>query len=183
MTQSGKRGDFVVKFTGAWDGTAFHAVTGEVISQPSAILWTPEAFTLRFADSGRSGSYECVAGGKTYIADLSAQSASAAKTSSIYKGTIDKYGSSPRPLTISLSADRKSGTMTQTSKYGDLVVRFNGFLDGSTLRAVTDEVISKPKNVKWDPESFTLRFEEDGRSGSYECSAGGHTYTAQLSAP
>jgi len=183
MTQSGKRGDFVVKFTGVWEGTALHAVTGEVISQPSAIQWTPEGFTLHFADSGRSGSYECVAGGKTYIADLSAQSASTAKTSSIYKGTIDKYGSSPRPLTISLSADRKSGTMTQTSKYGDLVVRFNGFLDGSTLRAVTDEVISKPKNIKWDPESFTLRFEEDGRSGSYECSAGGHTYTAQLSAP
>jgi hypothetical protein len=182
MTQSGKHGDFVVKFTGVWEGTALRAVTGEVISQPSAIRWTPEAFTLHFADSG-SGSYECVAGGKTYIADLSAQSASAAKTSSIYKGTIDKYSNSPRPLTISLSADRKSGTMTQSSKSGDVVVRFNGVWDGTTLHAVTDEVLSKPTNVKWDPESFTLRFADGGRSGSYECSAGGHTYTAQLSAP
>jgi hypothetical protein len=182
MTQSGKHGDFVVRFTGVWEGTALRAVTGEVISQPSAIRWTPEAFTLHFADSG-SGSYECVAGGKTYIADLSAQSASAAKTSSIYKGTIDKYSNSPRPVTISLSADRKSGTMTQSSKSGDVVVRFNGVWDGTTLHAVTDEVLSKPTNVKWDPESFTLRFADGGRSGSYECSAGGHTYTAQLSAP
>ena len=92
MTQSGKHGDFVVKFTGVWEGTAFRAVTGEVISQPSAIRWTPEAFTLHFTDSG-SGSYECVAGGKTYIADLSAQTANVATASSIYKGTIDKYGS------------------------------------------------------------------------------------------
>jgi hypothetical protein len=183
MTQSGKRGDFVVRFTGVWEGTVLRAVTGEVISQPSAIQWTPEAFTLHFADNGRSGSYECVAGGKTYIADLSAQSASTAKASSIYKGTIDKYSNSPRPLTISLSADRKSGTMTQTGKSGDVVVRFNGVWDGTKLHAVTDEVLSKPANIKWDPESFTLTFADDGRSGSYECSAGGHIYTAQLSAP
>jgi serine/threonine protein kinase len=182
MTQSGKRGDFVVRFTGVWEGSALRAVTGEVISQPSAIQWTPEAFTLHFADSG-SGSYECVAGGKTYIADLSAQSASTTKAASIYKGTIDRYGSSPRPLTISLSADRKSGTMTQTSKSGDLVVRFNGVWDGTKLHAVTDEVLSKPANIKWDPESFTLTFADGGRSASYECSAGGHIYTAQLSAP
>jgi hypothetical protein len=179
MTQSGKRGDFVVKFTGVWEGTALRAVTGEVISQPSAIRWTPEAFTLHFADNGIGPAlYECVAERKTYIAELSAQSASTAKTSSIYKGTIDKYGSSPRPLTINLSADRKSGTMTQTSTHGDVVVRFNGVWDGTTLHAVTDEVLSMPKGIKWDPESFTLRFADGGRSASYECSAGGHTYTA-----
>ena len=73
--------------------------------------------------------------------------------------------------------------MTQSSKSGDVVVRFNGVWDGTTLHAVTDEVLAKPPNVKWDPESFTLRFEAGGRSGSYECNAGGHTYTAQLSAP
>ena len=183
MTQSGKRGDFVVRFTGVWEGTELHAVTGDVISQPSAIKWTPEAFTLRFAEDGKRGSYLCVGEGKTYSADLSAESANAATASSIYKGTIDKYGSSPRPLTINLSADRKSGTMTQTSKSGDVVVRFNGVWDGTTLHAVTDEVLSKPANVRWDPESFTLRFEDGGRGGSYECKAEGHTYAAQLSAP
>ncbi|HWY49920.1 MAG TPA: serine/threonine-protein kinase [Chthoniobacterales bacterium] len=183
MTQSGKRGDFVVRFNGVWEGTELHAVTGDVISQPSAIKWTPEAFTLRFAEDGKRGSYLCVGEGKTYSADLSAESANAATASSIYKGTIDKYSSSPRPLTINLSADRKSGTMTQSSKSGDVVVRFNGVWDGAILHAVTDEVLSKPANIKWDPESFTLRFEAGGRSGSYECKAEGHTYTAQLSAP
>jgi len=73
--------------------------------------------------------------------------------------------------------------MTQTSKYGDVVVRFNGVWDGTTLRAVTDEVLSQPKNVKWDPESFILRLSDDGRSGTYECKADGHSYTAQLSPP
>jgi serine/threonine protein kinase len=183
MTQSSKFGDVVLRFHGVWDGTKLRAVTDEVISKPSNIKWDPEAFTLSFGDDGKIGSYQSETSGKLYSADLSAQSGSLARVSSIYKGTIDKYSSSPRPLTISLAADRKSGTMTQGSKSGDLVVKFNGVWDGTTLRAVTDEVISKPKNVTWDPESFTLRFSDDGRSGSYECTAEGHTYTAQLTPP
>jgi hypothetical protein len=73
--------------------------------------------------------------------------------------------------------------MTQSSKSGDVVVKFAGIWDGSILRAVTNEVVSKPAKVKWDPESFTLRFSEDARNGSYECNADGKYYTAQLSPP
>jgi len=44
-------------------------------------------------------------------------------------------------------------------------------------------VISKPKNVQWKPESFTLHFAEDGKRGSYECNSEGRLYTAELSPP
>jgi serine/threonine protein kinase len=186
MTQSGRRGDVVVKFTGVWDGATLHAVTDEVVSEPKGINWEPESFTLRFADDGKSATYECVADGKTYVADLSAQSAPVVKAGPAYKGTIRTRGESNgsgTPLTIHLAADRKSGTMTQTSKSGDTVVRFNGIWDGDILRAVTNEVISKPKNIQWKPESFTLRFAEDGKRGSYECNSEGHLYSAELSLP
>jgi len=186
MTQSGRRGDVVVKFTGFWDGNTLHAVTDQFVSAPKEINWEPESFTLHFADDSKSATYECVADGKTYIADLSAQSAPAIKAAPIYKGTIRAKGESAgsrTPLTINLAADRKSGTMTQSSKSGDTVVRFNGIWDGDVLRAVTNEVISKPKNIQWKPESFTLRFAEDGKRGSYECNSEGHTYTAELSPP
>jgi serine/threonine protein kinase len=186
MTQSGRRGDVVVKFTGVWDGATLHAVTDEVVSTPKGINWDPESFTLHFAGDGKSATYECVADGKTYVADLSAQSAPVVKAASIYKGTIRAKGESAgsgTPLTINLAADRKSGTMTQSSKSGDTIVRFNGIWDGDILRAVTNEVISKPKNIQWKPESFTLRFAEDGKRGSYECNSEGHTYTAELSPP
>jgi hypothetical protein len=189
MTQSSKLGDFVVKFAGIWEGTALHAVTGDVVSQPAGIGWVPESFTLRFGEDGKTGSYECAADGKSYIAELSAQSvatAPVAKAASVYKGTIRVQGNttgSGTPLTISLTPDRKSGTMTQGSKAGDLAVKFNGVLDGTTLRAATDELVSKPKGINWEPESFTLHFSEDGKSASYECKAGGKTYTAELRTP
>lgn len=185
MTQSGRRGDVVVKFAGVWDGTTLHAVTDEVVSTPKGINWEPESFTLRFADASNSATYECVADGKTYVADLSAQAAPTVKAAPNYKGTIRVRGESGSgtPLTISLAADRKSGTMTQSSKSGDTVVRFTGIWDGDILRAVTNEVISKPKSIQWKPESFTLRFAEGGKHGSYECNSEGRLYTAELSPP
>jgi serine/threonine protein kinase len=182
MTQSSKRGDTVVKYTGIWEGTTLRAVTNEVVSKPSGVSWEPEAFSLQFSEDGKSATYECNADGKTYTADLRAQtfdSPTAARLGSVYKGTV----TGGTPLTIAFAADRKSGTMTETAKSGDVVVKFTGFWDGPILRAVTDEVVSKPAKVKWDPESFTLRFSEDGRSGSYECTADGKYYTAQLSPP
>jgi len=184
MTQSGRRGDVVVKFTGIWDGNTLHAVTDQVVSAPKEMKWEPESFTLHFADDSKSATYECVADGKTYVADLSAQSAPAIKAAPIYKGTIRTKGESAgsgTPLTINLAADRRSGTMTQSSKSGDTVVRFNGIWDGDMLRAVTNEVISKPKNVEWEPESFTLHFADDGNTATYECLADGKTYVADLS--
>ena len=179
MTQSSRRGDMVVKYTGVWDGNILRAVTNEVVSKPSGVQWEPEAFTLQFSDDGKSVDYECNADGKTYVANLAIQTSGSATTrlSSIYKGTI----TGGTPLTISFNVDRKSGTMTQTAKSGDVVVKFTGVWDGPILRAVTNEVVSKPAKVKWDPESFTLSFSDDGRSGSYECSADGKNYTAQLS--
>ena len=181
MTQSSRRGDMVVKYTGVWDGNILRAVTNEVVSKPSGVQWEPEAFTLQFSDDGKSVDYECNADGKTYVANLAIQTSGSATTrlSSIYKGTI----TGGTPLTISFNADRKSGTMTQTAKSGDVVVKFTGVWDGPILRAVTNEVVSKPAKVKWDPESFTLSFSDDGRSGSYECSADGKNYTARLSSP
>jgi serine/threonine protein kinase len=185
MTQSGRRGDVVVKLTGFGDGATLRAVTDEVISAPKGINWEPESFTLHFADDSKSATYECVADGKTYVADLSAQSAPVVKASPIYNGTIRAKGESAgsgTPLTLNLAADRRSGTMTQTSKSGDTVVRFNGIWDGDIIRAVTNEVISKPKNIQWKPESFTLRFADDGKTAFYECTADEKTYLANLAA-
>jgi len=175
----------VVKFTGVWDEATLRAVTGEVVSTPKGIHWEPESFTLRFAEDGKTGTYECLADGKTYIADLSILSTTAPRISSLYKGTIRGQGESGAgtPLTINLAADRKSGTMTQTSKSGDTIVRFNGIWDGEILRAVTSEVVSKPKNIQWKPESFTLRFAQDGKRGFYECNSEGRVYTAELTGP
>jgi hypothetical protein len=169
----------VVKYTGVLDGTLLRAVTNEVVSKPNGVQWEPESFSLQFSDDGKTATYECNAGGKTYSADLMSQTITGPKLSSIYKGTI----TGGTPLTITFSVDRKSGTMTQRSQSGDVIVKFAGIWDGSVLRAVTNEVVSKPAKVKWDPESFILRFSEDGRNGSYECSADGKYYTAQLSPP
>jgi serine/threonine protein kinase len=182
MSQTARRGDVVVKFNGVWDGSTLRAVTDEIISKPPETNWDPESFSLRFVDDGKSATYECNADGKTYTAELTPLllgSTTAAKLSSVYKGTI----TGGTPLTIAFGGDRKSGTMTQTAKSGDVVVKFTGVWDGSILRAVTSEIVSKPTKVKWDPESFTLRFSEDGRNGSYECNADGRYYTAQLSPP
>lgn len=185
MTQSGRSGDMIVKFTGVWDGVILRAVTGEVVSLPRGIRWDPESFTLRFAEDAKSATYECVAGGKTYVADLAIQAAPAAKAAPIYKGIIRAQGEtgSGTPLTINFAADRKSGTMTQTSKLGETVVRFNGIWDGEIFRAVTNEVISKPKNIQWQAESFILRFAGDGTGPTYECNSEGRLYTAELSPP
>jgi serine/threonine protein kinase len=186
MTQSGRRGDVVVTFTGIWEGATLHAVTDQFVSVPNGIIWDPESFTLHFSDDSKSATYECVAGGKTYVAELSAQPVPTVGISRIYKGTIrtkDQNGGAGVPVTMSFASNRKSGTMTQTSKSGDTVVRFNGFWDDKTLRAVTDEVISKPKNIQWKPEGFTLHFANDWKTAVYECNAEGHTYVAQLSAP
>jgi hypothetical protein len=117
---------------------------------------------------------------------LSPQAAPVVKAGLIYKGIIRAQGEqsdSGIPLTINFAVDRKSGTMTQTSKSGDTVVKFNGVWDGTTLRAVTDAVIAKPNNIQWKPESFTLRFAEDWQRGSYECNSEGSLYTAELSPP
>ena len=183
MQQTGKRGDVVLKFNGVWEGATLRAVTNEIVSKPPGTNWQPESFSLRFAEDGMGASYECNSGGKTYVAQLGAQFVPAASRAGVYKGTIrstdDKNGA-VTPLTIKLEADHKSGTMTQTSKSGDTVVKFNGVLEGKVLHAVTDEVVSKPAKVQWDPESFTLRFTDDWSSGSYECKAGGKTYLASL---
>jgi serine/threonine protein kinase len=185
MTQSSKRGDVVVRFTGVWNGNNLRAVTNDVVSQPPGVQWTPESFNLRFADDGKTGSYECVADGKTYSADLAVMMEMAMRASSVYQGTIHKADNSSGtgvPLTIVLAADRKSGTETQSSKYGATVVKFSGIWDDKMLRAVTDEVVSKPNNIEWKPESFTLRFAEDWKTAVYECNADGQTYSANLSA-
>ncbi len=182
MMQSGRNGNAVVKFSGTWDGVTLDAVTNELISAPKEIKWEPESFILRFTDDGKNASYQCVADGKTYVADLSLQSKSIVNIRPDYKGTIHESGQqdSGTPLTISLAADRRSGTMTETSNSGKTIVRFDGVWDGDTLRASTKDLISKPTNVRWKPESFTLHFSADGQHGSYECNSEQHIYSAEL---
>jgi serine/threonine protein kinase len=184
MTQTGRHGIFVVKFAGVWEGAELHATTNEIVSQSTGIHWTPESFTLRFEDNGNSASYECVAGGNTYVAELSAQSGVKAEAAAVYKGTIRKQGNfnGGVPLTITFAPDRNSGTEIQTSKYGDTVVNFSGFWDGKTLRAVTGTVVSKPKNIQWKPESFAVSFADDWRTATYDCTAEGQHFIAELSA-
>ena len=183
MTQGSKYGDFAVKFDGVWEGPEMRAVTGQVVSQPTGIRWTPESFTLRFGDNGETGSYQCVADGKTYVASLAAAATAPgalAKIAPMYRGTMNGSGI---PLTFNFAADRKSGTMTQGTKSGDVVVKFSGIWEDTTFRAVTGSVVSKPARVEWEGESFTLRFDAAGKHGVYESTSDGKTYSADLSAP
>ena len=101
----------------------------------------------------------------------------------VYEGTIhvENDSSVNVPLLIKIGSDLKSGTMTQSGRRGDVVVKFTGVWDGATLHAVTAELISEAKGIQWEPESFTLRFTEDGKRGSYECNSRGRIYSAELS--
>jgi hypothetical protein len=185
MTQTGRHGNFVVKFASTWEGAELHAVTSDIISQPTGIQWTPESFTLRFADDGKSASYECVADGGTYLAELAAQSVAQIELAAVYEGIIRLKGDSTGraiPLTITFAPDRQSGTETQSSKYGDTVVNFSGIWGGKTLRAVTSTIVSKPKSIQWKPESFALSFADDWRTATYDCTAEGQHFVAELSA-
>ena len=182
LTETGKRGEIVVKFNGIWNGATLQAVTGDVISNPANVKWSPESFSLRFSADGSSGTYECNADGKTIVAELESQTISTTTSPNVYKGTIrttdDKVGPGT-PVTIQLAPDRKSGTMTQSGKKGAIVLTFNGVLDGTILRAVTDVVVSNPAKIQWSPESFTIQFKTDG-TAAYECKSGGKIYVAAL---
>jgi hypothetical protein len=105
-----------------------------------------------------------------------------AKPLPLYEGTIQASQGSV-PLAIKLGADLKSGTMTQSSTRGDTVVKFAAVWDGATLRAKTKEVVSQPEGILWEPESFTLRFSDDGKAADYECNYGTEIFRAILSAP
>jgi hypothetical protein len=172
----------IVKFNGVWEGTTLRAVTGDVISIPAGIVWQPESLNLRFARDGSSATYECISSGTTYVARLEGRSISSTNPPAVYKGAIrttdDKVGPGT-PVTFQLAADRKSGTMTQSIKKGDIVVKFNGVLDGTTLHAVTDAVVSNPAKIQWSAESFTIQFKTDG-TAAYECKSRGKTYVAAL---
>lgn len=180
MMQSSKRGNFVVRFKGIWEGTELHAVTREIIAQPSGIQWTPESFILKFSEDSQRATYQCVADGKTYSADLTAQSEFLARIAPLYRGKISPGDT---PVAIAIGANRKSGILTETTKSGDTVVMFTGIWDGDSMHAVTGEVISKPEKARWKPESFTLRVEDDGRRVSYTCNDEGKILTAELLPP
>jgi hypothetical protein len=180
MTQTSRKGDMVVKYSGVWEGTTLRAVTNQVVSKPTGLQWQPESFTLQLSEDGRSANYECNADGRTYVAELSARTLGAnSRLSALYQGTI----TGGTPLSIAFAADRKSGTMTQSARSGDLVVKFSGIWEDNILRAVTGEVVSKPAKIQWQPESFTLRFDASGKHGTYECLSEGKMYSADLAAP
>jgi hypothetical protein len=105
-----------------------------------------------------------------------------AKPAAIYQGTVRAPGEPERLLSVKLGGDLKSGTMTYGSQRGDFVVRFTGLWDRTILHGVTGEVVSQAAGIRWTPESFTLRFAENGSTASYECTADNKTYVANLSA-
>jgi hypothetical protein len=51
------------------------------------------------------------------------------------------------------------------------------------LRALSREVVSKPEGIFWEPESFAIRFSDDGKSAFYQCNYGTEMFVANLSAP
>jgi serine/threonine protein kinase len=179
-----------VKFAGSWSGSLLRAKTYGVESRPINVPWQPRSFVMRISDDGRVAAYrdeeKKISGtfvGVRVIQTITPpdQSITLSKLASTYKGTIHTQGNDHGvPLIIMLAADRTSGTMTQSSQHGDVVVKFHGVWDGTTLHAVTDEVISKPAGIMWEPESFSLRFADDGKSGTYEVHASGTSYVADL---
>src|SRR5205814_8141511 len=86
-------------------------------------------------------------------------------------------------ITIEVGSDLKSGKMKQTSTRGETKVTSEGVWTAATLRAVTKELMSKPESILWAPESFTLRFSDDGKNVAYECNYGTEVFTASLGAP
>jgi len=70
MTQSTNVGDTVVLFAGTWQGGTFQARTGDVVSKPSRVKWDAEFFTLEFKPNVAAATYICIAGGRTYRAEL-----------------------------------------------------------------------------------------------------------------
>ena len=102
-----------------------------------------------------------------------------AKALQVYKGMI----SETVPITMKFGALCASGIMTQSSTRGDTIVKFTGVWDGATLRALSREVVSKPEGILWEPESFAIRFSDDGKSAFYQCNYGTEMFVAKLSAP
>jgi hypothetical protein len=102
-----------------------------------------------------------------------------AKALQVYKGMI----SETVPITMKFGPLCASGIMTQSSTRGDTIVKFTGVWDGATLRALSREVVSKPEGILWEPESFAIRFSDDGRSAFYQCNYGTEMFVAKLSAP
>ena len=101
-----------------------------------------------------------------------------AKALQVYKGMI----SETVPITMKFGPQCASGIMTQSSTRGDTIVKFTGVWDGATLRAFSHEVVSKPEGILWEPESFAIRFSDDGKSASYQCNYGTEMFVAKLSA-
>jgi len=102
-----------------------------------------------------------------------------AKALQVYKGMI----SETVPITMKFGPLCASGIMTQSSTRGDTIVKFTGVWDGDTLRALSREVVSKPEGILWEPESFAIRFSDDGKSAFYQCNYGTEMFVAKLSAP
>jgi len=101
-----------------------------------------------------------------------------AKALQVYKGMI----SETVPITMKFGPHCASGIMTQSSTRGDTIVKFTGVWDGATLRAFSHEVVSKPEGILWEPESFAIRFSDDGKSAFYQCNYGTEMFVAKLSA-
>jgi hypothetical protein len=102
-----------------------------------------------------------------------------AKALQVYKGMV----SETVPITMKFGPLCASGIMTQSSTRGDTIVKFTGVWDGATLRAFSHEVVSKPEGILWEPESFAIRFSDDGKSAFYQCNYGTEMFVAKLSAP
>jgi hypothetical protein len=189
----------LAKFSGAWSGSLFRATIDEIVTAGQNVLGAAKSFVMRVSEDGKVAAYKLDDGQKTLSgslaslrqlpkAELPARSSgwrAPDKLAPVYRGTIRvKYDGSvpPRQLTITVGPDIKSGTMTQSSRKGDFVVKFTGVWEEAVLHAVTSEVISQPAGPRWEPEAFSLRLNEDGKGATYEVNADGKTYIAELTA-
>jgi tetratricopeptide (TPR) repeat protein len=101
-----------------------------------------------------------------------------------FAGEVKSAGNgkaAPIACTVELDPSGTSGTITFGSQLGDTTVRFSGERQGDKLSAKTGDVVSKPARIKWDAETFTLVFSNDGASAVYTCTLSGSDLSGKLS--
>ena len=99
-----------------------------------------------------------------------------------YRGVIHVKGEEGRPgtpLRLKFDSGFQSGSIEQTGRSGSVIVKFHGDWQGAVLSARTGDIISKPHDIEWEPENFTVSITSKTK-GAYTCEASGKTYFADL---
>ena len=99
-----------------------------------------------------------------------------------YRGVIHVKGEEGRtgtPLRLKFDSGFQSGSIEETGRSGSVTVKFHGDWQGAVLSARTGDIISKPRDIEWEPENFTVSI-TDKTTATYTCEASGKTYFADL---